>query len=125
MTSVVIHTKHIAPSQNGCYRNVPKIGRAKTKRYREWAAAAGWDMKGKGSVKGPYVLTITIDRAKRHRLSDIMNREKVVSDLLQEHGIIENDNLCERGTVQWGEADGGMVVTVEEYRGNADSEAQE
>lgn len=119
MTGIIIHTKHVPPSMNACYRNVAGKGRAKTKRYREWATAAGWDFNGKGRIEGPYTITITIDRSKRHKLADIMNREKVVSDLLQAHGIIEDDRYCEAGTVRWGDAEDGMLVHIEPYGVNA------
>ena len=123
MSGIVIHTQHVPPSQNACYRNVRGVGRAKTKRYREWAQAAGWDFKGKGKITGPYVITITIDRSRRHVLSDIANREKVLSDLLQAHGIIENDRLCESVTIRWGDASNGCLVHLEPFYANQGQKA--
>ena len=114
-----IVTEFIPPSQNACYRNlnVPGLkGRAKTQAYKTWLNAFGWDAKaqvGSKTIQGPYSITIVIDRRSRHRLSDIMNREKPVSDALQSLGIIKDDNLCERGTVCWGDlATKGMRIEI-------------
>ena len=115
MSEVVIFTQHIPPSVNACFSNVKGKGRIRTERYRQWATAAGWDFNGKGRVPGAFVVTITIDRQTRHVLSDIDNRGKVVMDLLQKHGIIDNDRHCERATIEWGEAKGGMRVLVAPY----------
>ncbi len=118
VTVVRIASQHVPPSLNAAYANNKGQGRGRTKtqEYRTWATAFGYDlnaaMRHQKPIKGPYTIEITIDRSRRHRLSDIMNREKVVSDALQEHGIIENDNLCERGTVQWGEASGGVEIEI-------------
>ena len=120
---ITIFTRHVPPSVNACYSNVQGKGRVRTKRYREWAAAAGWDFNGHGSVKGAFVATITIDRHTRHVLSDIDNRGKPVLDLLQTHGVIENDHYCERVVIEWGEAKGGVVIRIEPYVGNVEAAA--
>jgi Holliday junction resolvase RusA-like endonuclease len=118
---VRIGSQHIPPSANAAYANNRGAGKGRTKtaEYRTWATAFGYDvnaaMRGQEPIKGPYCIEITIDRSKRHRLSDIMNREKVVSDTLQAHGVIENDNLCESGTVKWGEAQGGITIEIWPY----------
>ncbi len=113
--SITIRTLHIPPSVNNCFANVKGKGRIRTERHRQWAAAAGWDFNGKGTVSGAFEVRITIDRNTRHILSDIDNRCKPVLDLLQEHRIVENDRYCERVTIEWGEAHGGMLVRVEPY----------
>lgn len=109
MTVIRIASPHVPPSQNKSFANNKSgsgKGRFRTAEYRTWALAFGYDlnaaMRSQKPIAGPYTIEITIDRSRRHKLSDIMNREKVVSDLLQEHKIIENDNLCEEGTVRWG-----------------------
>lgn len=113
---VEIETEHLPPSTNHLYANVPGRGRVKSKRYVTWKNAAGWDMNGKGSVKGPYIMLITIDRKFRHKLSDLSNRVKALEDLLQEHGVIENDNLCEDLRVRWGDAGGKVRINIEEWK---------
>ncbi len=108
MSVIRIASQHVPPSSNAAYANNKGKGRGRvrTAEYRTWAIAMGYDlnaaMRSQKPITGPYTIEITIDRSRRHKLSDIMNREKVVSDLLQEHKIIENDNLCEEGTVRWG-----------------------
>lgn len=122
MSLVRIASPHVPPSQNKSYANNKSgsgRGRFRTAEYKTWAQAIGYDinaaMRNQKPIKGPYTIEITIDRSKRHRLSDIMNREKVVSDILQEHGVIEDDNLCERGTVQWGDCQGGVLIEIRPY----------
>lgn len=121
MTVVRIASQHVPPSSNAAYANNKGKGRGRirTAEYRTWAVAMGYDlnaaMRSQKPITGPYSIEITIDRSRRHKLSDIMNREKVVSDILQEHGVIENDNLCECGTVKWGDAHGGIVIEIRSY----------
>lgn len=120
---IEIKTQFVPPSLNACYRNATtkdgkQRGRIKTKRYNEWLTAFGWDALGqvpvKDRLKGPYTIKIILCRTARHKLSDIMNREKPVSDALQSLGIIENDNLCESGTVCWADLSppGGMRIEI-------------
>lgn len=116
LDTIIIQTQHIPPSVNACFANVRGKGRVRTERYRQWATAAGWDCKRKGTIAGAFSVTITIDRQTRHVLSDIDNRCKPVLDLLQDHGIIQDDKYCERATIEWGEAKGGMTVRIEPYR---------
>lgn len=118
MTGIIIHTQHVAPSANACYANqnvAGKRGRRRTVRYNQWAAAAGWDFNGKGQIPGPFTVVITVDRSRRHPLSDCDNFTKPTLDLLQTHKIIENDRLCESVTCRWGDADGGMTVHIQPY----------
>ncbi len=56
----------------------------------------------KAKVTGPYEITITFNREKCRHGSDLGNREKAVSDMLQAAGILENDNLAERIELRWG-----------------------
>lgn len=119
MTGVLIHTKHMPPSVNECFANVQGKGRIRSQRYRQWAQAAGWDMNGKGTVSGPFVVIITLDRARRHPRADADNFIKPTLDLLVTHKVIEDDRFCESVTCRWGDADGGMIVHVEPYGLNA------
>jgi crossover junction endodeoxyribonuclease RusA len=112
---IVIHTEHCPPSVNECFANVAGKGRVRTKRYAQWAKAAGWDFNGKGTILGAFSCIITIDHSRRHVLSDIDNRIKPTLDLLQTHGIVTNDNLCEEVTARWGDAKGGMTVEVRSF----------
>lgn len=121
---ITIRSQHIPPSTNAAYRNCTSrdsktaTGRIRTKSYMTWFNAFGYDvnlaMRGQKPIVGPYTIRITLCRSTRHRLSDIMNREKAVSDALQALGVIANDNLCESGTVRWGEAMGGILIEIED-----------
>jgi hypothetical protein len=121
--AIEIRSEHIPPSLNACYRNATladhKRGRIKTQRYREWLTAFGWDvkiaMRGQRPILGPYTIKIILSRASRHKLSDVMNREKPVSDALQELGVIGNDNLCESGTVCWADSVDPIRVEIWPY----------
>lgn len=121
MTNIVrIASPHVPVSTNKAYRNATAKdrvkGRIKTKEYTTWANAFGWDVKAamvhQKPIKGPYILSITVCRSKRHPLADVTNMEKVVSDTLQELGVIENDRFCERMTIEWGEAQGGFIAEI-------------
>lgn len=81
-------------SVNHLYRNKLK-GRAKSQRYRTWANAAGWDIKDQKPkpLKGWYNLSIILTE-KDNRRKDPGNFEKCVSDLLVEHGLVEDDSFC-------------------------------
>ena len=62
------------------------------------------------------MICITICRSLRHPLDDIPNREKAISDILEHHGIIENDRLCEDMRIRWGEAGGKVRINIEEWK---------
>jgi len=122
VVTIVIKSQFIPISANAAYRNATAAdkvkGRIKTKQYGVWKNAFAWDvkiaMRGLQPIEGPYNIVISIDRKTRHKLSDVMNREKVVSDALQQLGVIKNDNLCESGTVRWADLEeGGVEVSVE------------
>lgn len=63
-------------------------------------------------VVGHFCASITLDHSKRRSNTDADNRAKVILDALQRCGIIENDSLADRVTVQWGVAPEGARVTV-------------
>jgi len=118
--AVRIASPHIPISINRAYRNATSKdrvkGRIKTKDYATWFNAYGWDVRAamvhQKPIKGAYTIEITVDRAKRHPLADVENFAKVTADALQELGVIENDRFCERLTIGWGEADGGVSVEI-------------
>ncbi len=77
---------------------------------------AGWEIKRQKPkpVKGPFDTVITISREGRDPKEDLDNFPKYVLDLLQKHGLIENDCLQECTRVEWGDAPRGCHVSVYE-----------
>lgn len=124
MTSIVLP---IAPSVNSLYRNVPGRGRAKTGLYINWLAEAGWVLKSQrpAPVVGHYELHIVVPGFR----GDLDNRIKATSDLLVEHGIVEDDHLCMRLTIERTRNRETMLVTVvpatEEYGFRSERAAQD
>lgn len=89
------------PSTNGLWVNVPGRGRVRSRIYKKWATEAGWELQLQRpkKIKGNYSLTILLSKLRRG--SDVANREKALSDLLQTHGIIENDSLLQDLHMKW------------------------
>lgn len=106
-------------SVNAAYANGGnKRGRHKTAAYRSWEALASLGIKDSHRVGyGPYSLHIALRRPDKRR-RDLGNIEKVVSDLLVSHGVVKDDCLAERITLQW---DAGLsaecVVIVQAWEG--------
>ncbi len=93
------------PSTNSLYRNVSGRGRVKTERYKTWLRAAGNEvlatpLQRRLPIEGKFTLTVLAGRPDK-RLRDLDNLLKAVGDLLQSHGLIENDCLAESITVAW------------------------
>ena len=79
------------PSTNSLYANVPGRGRVRTRAYKDWITAAGWEIKlqaGNQQLKGKYVLSIWLPEG-----VDIDNGVKSIADLLgpprgkKKHGL--------------------------------------
>jgi Holliday junction resolvase RusA-like endonuclease len=77
------------PSLNGLFRNIPKRGRVKTKKYKAWIKQAGWElvMQRPSAVSGPYDLAIVVPKTR----GDLDNYGKAISDLLVTHKLIDDD----------------------------------
>lgn len=88
----------LPPSVNGMYRNVPRAGREKTKRYRQWLNTAGWELKlaGLWAVHGPVSITIHVPKSMP---GDVDNRAKGILDLLVAHRRIDDDRHVQSVTV--------------------------
>lgn len=119
MTQFVSITLPSPISTNALWRPVKTKSGArmtKTPDYRAWKVAAGWELKAQkpGKVAGYYGLRIQVEDGLR---IDLGNCEKAVSDLLQEHGVIENDKLCRRIEIEWSDAVEGMNVLVASTKG--------
>jgi crossover junction endodeoxyribonuclease RusA len=92
------------PTTNNLFRNAGRK-RVRTAAYDAWFALASTHVKdGHRQNLGAYCLSICLKRPDKRR-RDIGNLEKAVSDLLVAHGVVRDDSLCERLTMQW---DAGM-----------------
>lgn len=109
------------PSTNTLYRNVRRVGRVKTDKYKAWIIKAGWKLKkslseGKGisPVKGRVSVSISILRPD-NRKRDIDNLAKAAIDLLVNHKVIDDDRNIQQLTIAW-RTDGpeGAIVEVTE-----------
>lgn len=104
----------IPPSLNQAYRNVPKVGRVKTRAHIDWKKAAGWEVKAqtRERIEGPYRLKIGLPISMR---GDVSNRMKLPEDLLVELGITPDDKHCVSATAErrGSVLPGTCIVTVE------------
>lgn len=86
----------------------------RSKEYNAWIKEADGcflqQKRGLTPIKGHYTLVLTLDATRRK--GDADNFIKGVSDALQRFGLIENDKLCDRVTVQWGDVEGCSVVIL-------------
>jgi Holliday junction resolvase RusA-like endonuclease len=91
----IIRLKHVPPSTNALFANIPGRGRIKSDRYRTWRQAAGWDLASQHLHNQrwtePVYLTIVIGKLGSN--ADIDNRCKALIDLLAEHQIIPGDTV--------------------------------
>ena len=89
-------------SVNAAYRNVPGVGRVKTRAYRDWETEAKLQLllQPKGRIEGPYALHVEIDRPDKRR-RDLSNALKCLEDFIVKQGYVEDDSLCERIKMQW------------------------
>lgn len=67
-------------------------------------------------VKGNVAIHITLDEKRRRSNIDCDNRGKPVLDWLQRACIIENDALCDKLEIEWGEAPTGCRVKIQPSR---------
>ncbi|SCB30445.1 RusA family crossover junction endodeoxyribonuclease [Rhizobium lusitanum] len=75
--------------------------RHRSKSYEKWLSDAGWFIKPIPSkpIDVPFSLSIALRR--QNIRQDIDNRAKACLDALQHYGVIKNDSLCERLSMQW------------------------
>lgn len=110
------------PSVNSAYANGGnRRGRHKTAEYKAWEQLAGVCVKDRhrAGVSVPYSLYIGAARPDRRR-RDIGNIEKCVSDFLVAHGVVKDDCLAERITVEWsGQIASGIIVLVQPFQQEA------
>ncbi|MNK73051.1 endodeoxyribonuclease RUS [compost metagenome] len=103
-------------SVNAAYANGGhKRGRHKTARYNAWIAEASLHVRDRHRQNiGAYQLAISLEAPDR-RTRDLANHEKVLSDFLVMHGVIQDDSKCQQLVMTWGkDLPAPCVVTVTE-----------
>lgn len=103
------------PSVNSLWTPTGTGGVRRSSRYASWIRTAGTTLliQRPGRIAGPYSLHVILSRRRR---VDMDNTVKALSDLLETHGVIENDRLCNRLTVEWAEDIDDCRVTVEAWQ---------
>ncbi len=98
------------PSANHIWRSTGK-GVYRSAQYIEWLTEAGYALKQQQvpSIAGHYKLKLSFGP----RRGDLGNREKAVSDLLEAHGIIENDGLADEIHLYWDANVVGCQIEIE------------
>ena len=90
------------PTLNTMYRNVPRVGRVKTKKYKSWISDALRDLKFHGYEPCTTKCAVTIRIGKHGKVKeDIDNRIKAVLDILVAAGVIEDDRLVWSVSATW------------------------
>lgn len=106
------------PSTNNLFIGTAK-GRVRSPKYREWADAAGWELKRQRPLKtaGKVSLKLEIEEPTSGRRQDLDNRAKSTLDLLVAHGLIESDDqsTVRKITLQWSREVEGARVTIEPF----------
>jgi crossover junction endodeoxyribonuclease RusA len=96
-------------------RRGSSVSVVKSKDYLAWISEAGYKLNAQrpGMVLGHFALHLWVGRA--HKI-DLDNAVKATLDLLQNHGIVENDRLCVSLRVKREDSDGmrAMVVATKE-----------
>lgn len=101
------------PSVNHIWKHGAKGKGYRSPRYVSWANIAGLELNAQkpGCITGDYRIRLTLGRPDRRR-RDQENFIKAVSDLLVEHGVIEDDSLAVVTTIAWSDRIEGCRVTL-------------
>jgi Holliday junction resolvase RusA-like endonuclease len=106
------------PTVNNLFVNNPRTrGRFPSKAYKAWQEDAGKALLKQAPLpefKGPVSITFTLGRPDKRR-RDAFNYIKAPEDLLVKHGILEDDSLVEKGTVQWSPHVFGVRIEIEPF----------
>lgn len=93
MALTTIRLKDRPPSTNNLFASSGKR-RPRTKAYKRWQTAAGWQLKVQRPVpaRGPVVVLIALPRGKTRRRADADNYAKPILDLLVTHDVLPDDS---------------------------------
>jgi crossover junction endodeoxyribonuclease RusA len=95
----------LPPSVNNLFVNVPGRGRAPSSHYTKWKSDAAICIMAarQKPIAGPFQATLTFD-APDKRPRDLDNMAKAPLDALKRAGLIEDDRLARKLTLEWGDA---------------------
>lgn len=114
------------PTTNNLFVNNPKTrGRFPSKAYKAWQEEAGKALIKQAPLpafSGAVCITFTFGRPDKRR-RDLFNYVKAPEDLLVKHGIIEDDSLIEKGTVQWSPHVFGVRIEIEPFEAEQEEAA--
>lgn len=106
-------TLPVPPSVNTMFRNVPKVGRVKTKVYRKWLQEADqyflMQKKRIAEIRGEYEVSIKLPKTTR---GDVDNRTKAILDFLASREVTGDDRNCRKVTIERSAENGLCEVTV-------------
>ena len=91
--------------------------------YDAWKAAAGIyiNQRKPGRISGWFTVTILIGWTRAGK--DIDNHAKAIMDLLQEHGVIENDSWAWQVTIGWSLDVEGAEVSLDKLPSSSSLQA--
>ena len=101
----------IPPSANDLHDHKP--GRpVRSNAYSAWIRDAGWRLleQRPGRVPGAYILLLAVPETETK--VDLDNLSKATSDLLQQHGVIDNDRKARRVVLDWHREHAELAATV-------------
>jgi Holliday junction resolvase RusA-like endonuclease len=89
------------PTTNNLFANAGNR-RVKSKAYKAWSDAAGYSIieQGRKRIHGHVTLSIALVKPDKRR-RDLSNGIKAIEDLLVSMGVIDDDSLVQRISVQW------------------------
>jgi crossover junction endodeoxyribonuclease RusA len=95
----------LPPSVNNLFVNAPGRGRAPSPGYKKWKADAAICIMAarQKPVAGRFKATLTFDQPDNRR-RDLDNMAKAPLDALKRAGLIEDDRLARKLTLEWGDA---------------------
>jgi len=99
--AVITLTRPFTPTTNNLFMNVGKF-RVISKGYKAWREEAGAALKAQhpNKIFGQYVMILVLDAPDKRR-RDCTNYIKAPEDLLVSHGVVADDFLAKRVSVEW------------------------
>ena len=109
---VTVRLSLLPPSVNSAYvtnKSGKGRGRFKSAAYKAWETLSGHELniQKPGHVAGAYAATYVFGR--KNKRSDLGNLEKLVSDLLVAHRVVEDDALAQEIRLSWGPVEGVYI----------------